>query len=116
MPSRGAASGQAPTTGATRVRAITVRRDESRRTNMAVTPEMPAGATAIRPFKFEVSEAEIEELRARIAATRWPEKETVADQSQGVPLAVIQKLARYWMKGYDWRTSGAHPRTGEPRV
>jgi hypothetical protein len=41
---------------------------------MAVTPEMPAGATAIRPFKFEVSEAEIEELRARIAATRWPER------------------------------------------
>jgi hypothetical protein len=58
---------------------------------MAVTPEMPGGATAIRPFKFEVSEAEIEELRARIAATRWPEKETVADQSQGVPLAMIQR-------------------------
>jgi hypothetical protein len=75
---------------------------------MAVTPEMPAGATAIRPFTFEVSEAEIEELRARIAATRWPEKETVADQSQGVPLAVIQKLARYWMTDYDWRTCEAN--------
>ena len=75
---------------------------------MAVTPEMPAGATAIRPFKFEVSEAEIEELRARIAATRWPEKETVADQSQGVPLTMIQKLARYWMTDYDWRTCEAN--------
>jgi pimeloyl-ACP methyl ester carboxylesterase len=75
---------------------------------MAVTTEMPGGATAIRPFKFEVSEAEIEELRARIAATRWPEKETVADQSQGVPLAMMQKLARHWMTDYDWRTCEAN--------
>jgi hypothetical protein len=48
---------------------------------MDVTTEEPAGATAIRPFRFEAPEAELEELRARIRATRWPEKETVADDS-----------------------------------
>ena len=71
---------------------------------MAVTTEQSAGATAIRPFTFEVPEVELEELRARIRATRWPEKETVEDQSQGVPLAMIQDLARYWATDYDWRT------------
>ena len=70
---------------------------------MAVTTEKSADATAIRPFTFEAPEAELEELRARITATRWPEKETVADQSQGVPLAMIQELARYWATEYDWR-------------
>ena len=69
---------------------------------MAVTTENPAGATAIRPFTIEFPEAELEELRARIAATRWPEKETVADQSQGVPLATIRELARAWATDYDW--------------
>jgi pimeloyl-ACP methyl ester carboxylesterase len=70
---------------------------------MSGTTEESAGAPAIRPFTIEIPEAEIEALRARIAATRWPEKETVADQSQGVPLAAIQELARYWGSGYDWR-------------
>ena len=70
---------------------------------MAVTTENPAGATAIRPFTIDFPEADLEDLRARIAATRWPEKETVADQSQGVPLATIQELARYWATEYDWR-------------
>ena len=69
---------------------------------MAVTTENPAGATAIRPFNIDFPEAELEELRARIAATRWPEKETVADQSQGVPLATIRELARAWATDYDW--------------
>ena len=62
-----------------------------------------AATTAVRPFAVEIPEAEIEALRARIAATRWPEKETVGDASQGVPLVVIQELARYWATGYDWR-------------
>jgi pimeloyl-ACP methyl ester carboxylesterase len=62
-----------------------------------------AVATDIRPFTIEIPEAELKALRARIAATRWPEKETVADQSQGVPLATIQALAHYWEKEYDWR-------------
>ncbi|MFD5064397.1 epoxide hydrolase family protein [Streptomyces sp. NPDC058394] len=58
---------------------------------------------AIRPFTFEFPEADLKDLRARIEATRWPEKETVVDQSQGTQLATMQKLARYWAKEYDWR-------------
>lgn len=60
-------------------------------------------ADAIRPFTFHAPQAELDELRRRISATRWPERETVADHSQGVPLATIQKLARYWATEYDWR-------------
>lgn len=59
--------------------------------------------TAIRPFRVNVAEEEITELKRRINATRWPEKETVSDQSQGVQLATIQELARYWANEYDWR-------------
>ena len=70
---------------------------------MSVTTEKPAEATAIRPFTIETPEADLEDLRARIAATRWPEKETVDDPSQGVQLATIQALARYWATEYDWR-------------
>src|SRR5215212_4404011 len=71
---------------------------------MAVaTTKAPGSATAIRPFTIETPEADLEDLRARIAATRWPEKETVPDDSQGVPLATVQKLARYWATDYDWR-------------
>jgi Epoxide hydrolase N terminus len=60
-------------------------------------------AIEIRPFHVEVSEEELDDLRRRIAATRWPERETVADQSQGVQLATIQELARYWGSDYDFR-------------
>jgi pimeloyl-ACP methyl ester carboxylesterase len=59
--------------------------------------------TAIRPFRVNVPEAELTDLRRRITATRFPEKETVTDFSQGVPLATTQKLARYWATEYDWR-------------
>ena len=59
--------------------------------------------TAVRPFGFNVSEAELTELRRRIHATKWPERETVADASQGVQLATTQALARYWGTDYDWR-------------
>jgi pimeloyl-ACP methyl ester carboxylesterase len=60
--------------------------------------------TAIRPFTIpEVPEAELAALRVRIAATRWPDRETVTDYSQGVPLAMIQDLARHWATDYDWR-------------
>jgi pimeloyl-ACP methyl ester carboxylesterase len=58
----------------------------------------------IRPFKVDIPDEALDDLRRRVAATNWPEKETVADQSQGVPLAMIQQLARYWMTDYDWRT------------
>jgi len=58
---------------------------------------------AIRPFRIDVPEAELAELRRRIQATRWPEKETVGDTSQGVPLSPLQALARHWATDYDWR-------------
>ena len=59
--------------------------------------------TDARPFRAGFPEEEIAELRRRIAATRWPERETVTDDSQGVPLAMMQELARYWGADYDWR-------------
>src|SRR3954464_6337157 len=62
-----------------------------------------ADKTAIRPFRFEAPEADLIELRRRITATRFPEKEPVADPSQGVQLALIQALARYWATDYNWR-------------
>jgi pimeloyl-ACP methyl ester carboxylesterase len=62
-----------------------------------------ADKIAIRPFRFEAPEADLIELRRRITATRFPEKETVADPSQGVQLAFMQALASYWAKEYDWR-------------
>jgi len=64
-----------------------------------------SGETAndIRPFHVDIPEEKLTDLRRRIAATQWPEKETVADQSQGVQLETIQKLARYWGTEYDWR-------------
>ena len=57
----------------------------------------------IRPFTVRVPQAKLDDLRRRIAATQWPEKETVADSSQGVPLATMRELANYWATGYDWR-------------
>jgi pimeloyl-ACP methyl ester carboxylesterase len=59
--------------------------------------------TGIRPFRIEIPEADLAELRRRIEATRWPSEELVADRSQGVQLATMQALARYWATDYDWR-------------
>jgi len=73
---------------------------------VSLLPAHPASATegdAIRPFHISVPEEALVDLRGRIAATRWPERETVTDQSQGVQLATIQKLARYWQTDHDWR-------------
>ena len=70
---------------------------------MAVTTAKSTDSTAIRPFHLEVPEEQLAELRRRIVATQWPEKETVPDDSQGVPLETMQKLARYWATEYDWR-------------
>jgi pimeloyl-ACP methyl ester carboxylesterase len=61
----------------------------------------------IRPFRVDISEAALANLRQRIAATRWPAREVVTDQSQGVQLATVQNLARYWQNEYDWRTCEA---------
>ena len=68
-----------------------------------MSSEQAADKTAIRPFHVNVPEAELTELRRRINATKWPERETVTDASQGVQLATIQALARYWATDYDWR-------------
>ena len=62
----------------------------------------------VEPFRIEVPEAELEDLRARLRQTRWPERETVVDWSQGVPLAYLQELCAYWADGYDWRATEAH--------
>ncbi len=77
-------------------------------TDAAVLTAAPAPRRAvedptIRPFTVQIPQAALDELRQRIAATRWPEKETVADQSQGVPLAAVRELAHYWATEYDWR-------------
>src|SRR4051812_9827776 len=70
---------------------------------MAVTVERSAGDTTIRPFTIETPEADLEDLRARVSATRFPERETVEDDSQGPRLATMRALARYWAEEYDWR-------------
>ena len=62
-----------------------------------------ADKTAFRPFQVNVPEADLTELRKRVSATKWPEREAVSDASQGVQLATMQKLARYWATDYDWR-------------
>ena len=67
------------------------------------TQESSEQADSIRPFRVNFSEAELTDLLRRINATRWPEQETVTDQSQGVQLATLQALARYWGTAYDWR-------------
>ncbi len=65
--------------------------------------EQSGDETAIRPFHVNVPETELTELRRRINATKWPERETVTDATQGVQLATMQALARYWAREYDWR-------------
>src|SRR5215217_4934794 len=58
---------------------------------------------AVRPFRIDVPGEDLVDLRRRILATKWPDRETVTDESQGVPLTMIQELARYWATDYDWR-------------
>ena len=72
----------------------------------SLLPAYPASAATseeILPFRINVPEEDLIDLRRRLAAARWPEKETVADESQGVPLAVMQELVRHWQTDYDWR-------------
>ena len=76
--------------------------------------EQTTDKTAIRPFRFEAADAELDEMRRRITATRFPEKETVADFSQGVQLAFIQALARYWATDYNWRRCEAQLNSSSP--
>ena len=68
-----------------------------------VARQTTSDKTAVRPFHVSIPEAELVEMRKRIKATRWPERETVIDESQGVKLTMMQDLARYWATDYDWR-------------
>ena len=72
---------------------------------MSVTAKQSNGRTAIRPFTIDTPQADLDDLRARVVATRFPEKETVEDASQGPRLATMQALARYWAEDYDWSKS-----------
>src|SRR3712207_8138436 len=73
----------------------------------AVTQQTSSAETAIRAFQVDVPEAVLTDLRRRIAATRLPSRELVEDRSQGVQLATIEELARYWATDYDWRACEA---------
>jgi hypothetical protein len=79
---------------------------------MPLTLEKPddaaqSGSDAIRPFQVDVPQAALDDLRRRIVNTRWPDRETVDDDSQVVRLALMQDLAAYWSTVYDWRKAGA---------
>jgi pimeloyl-ACP methyl ester carboxylesterase len=78
---------------------------------MATASSASAGDRSIRPFRVQVSDSVIADMKRRIAATRWPEKETVGDPSQGVQLATMQELARYWANDHDWRKGEARLNT-----
>ncbi|ANL72591.1 epoxide hydrolase protein [Rhizobium phaseoli] len=73
----------------------------------SLRPASAADANEIRPFRVDIPETELTDLRRRAAATRWPERETVDDQSQGIQLEKIRPLVEYWAAGYDWRKAEA---------
>ena len=77
-------------------------------TAVRTQPTTPTGGPrAIRPFQVSIPEQEVAELRRRVATTRWPTRELVKDRSQGVQLAMLEELARYWATDYDWRKAEA---------
>ena len=71
-------------------------------------PAIAPGDTSIRPFKFHATDAQLADLKRRVRATNWPERETVADDTQGVQLATMRKLADYWANQHDWRRGEAN--------
>src|SRR5262245_44153032 len=72
--------------------------------NAQTGPSVPSSTDeSIRPFHVSIPQDKLDDLKRRILATQWPEKETVTDESQGVPLAMMQELANYWATSYDWR-------------
>jgi pimeloyl-ACP methyl ester carboxylesterase len=73
----------------------------------AEVPATRAADASIRPFQASIPQAAVDDLRQRLSSTRWPDQETVADQSQGVQLARLQELVRHWHTGYDWRKGEA---------
>src|SRR5262245_39254132 len=85
----------------------TSQKEDNMTQTSATGTEQTSDKTAIRPFQFNFPDAELADLRRRINATKWPERELVGDASQGVQLATTQKLARYWATDYDWRACEA---------
>src|SRR4051812_29704583 len=89
-------------------RARNIQSEENMTLTTATQPKSEAGATdEVRPFRVNISDEVLADLRHRIAATKWPDRETVADATQGVNLATMKKLAEYWQKNYDWRKAEA---------
>ena len=85
-------------------------------TGLVMASAQPSGGnTAIRPFRVDMPEARLAELRRRIAATRWPSAELVNDSSQGAQCKMLRKLARYWEKEHDWRRVGKRTQAGRRR-
>ena len=84
-----------------------VNQKENKMNQVSTAAATKTAADAIRPFTVSFPEAALVDLRRRIAATKWPEREYVPDQTQGVQLATMQKLASYWQKDYDWRKAEA---------
>ena len=76
---------------------------EPEKSAIPLTVTGAANHAQIRPFEYHTSDVDLADLKSRIAATRWPDRETVADDSQGVQLSTMQKLADYWANEYDWR-------------
>ncbi len=92
--------------GAQTVRPLGANSDEPKMNRLEAAPVLQTNRT-VRPFRINVSQAALGDLRRRIAATRWPTKELVKDRSQGVQLATLKTLARYWSTEYDWRKAEA---------
>jgi len=90
------------------VMAVAAKKKETKMTTSTAQPAAPtSAAAAIRPFSVHLPDEALTDLRTRIAATRWPDKETVKDRSQGAQLEQFQALVRYWGSGYDWRKAEA---------
>ncbi|HEX8449853.1 MAG TPA: epoxide hydrolase N-terminal domain-containing protein, partial [Allosphingosinicella sp.] len=110
LPTTAARAESGPAAQAAAPAAAAARREASNLSSLGAA--VAAGAatgedTAVRAFKYRAPDSALAELRRRILATQWPEKETVADSSQGVPLATMKKLARHWASDYDWRPAEA---------
>ena len=89
------------------VRLLAQQSSQTRAQTQAVDKAIATEDNAIRPFRVQVPQAAIDDLRRRVAATRWPDQETVTDRSQGVQLATMKELVRYWGTEYDWRKAEA---------
>ena len=72
-----------------------------------MAPPSSHNSNDLMPFRIEIPDAQLEDLNARLDRTRWPEKETVGDWSQGIPLAYVRELCAYWRNEYDWRATEA---------